>query len=71
MKIFFFYMMAKLNFQQPLLHSSVSHDPSEIIKCWFGGQETFIIIDFENNLAALFWGGGGGGAVTFSLFFHE
>ncbi len=25
-----------------------------------GGQETFIIIDFENNFAALFWGGGGG-----------
>ncbi len=24
-------MMAKLNFQQPLLQSSVSHDPSEII----------------------------------------
>ncbi len=27
--------MAKLNFQQPLLQSSVSHDPSEIKKhCW-------------------------------------
>ncbi len=30
--------MAKLNFQQTLLQSSVSHDPSEII------QESFLII---------------------------
>ncbi len=29
-------MVAKLNFQQPLLLSLVSHDPSEIIlRCWF------------------------------------
>jgi len=28
-----------------LLHSSMLHDPSEIIKlCWFGAQETFLII---------------------------
>ncbi len=27
--------MTKLNFQQPVLQSSVSHDPSEIIQqCW-------------------------------------
>ncbi len=39
--------MAKLNFQQPLLQSPVSHDPSEIILiCWLGSQETFIIIIF-------------------------
>ncbi len=43
---------AKLNFQQSLRQSSVSHDPSEIILiCWFGAKETFIIIIFyfENN----------------------
>ncbi len=35
---------AKLKFQQPLLQSSVSHDPSEIIlTCWFGAKETCII----------------------------
>ncbi len=29
----------------PLLQSSVSHDPSEIIIiCWFAAQETFLII---------------------------
>ncbi len=45
--------MAKLNIQQPLLQSSVSHDPSEIILiCWFGVQETFIMINAENNWAA-------------------
>ncbi len=33
--------MAKLNFQQPLLQSSVSHDPPEIILIrWFGAQVT-------------------------------
>ncbi len=37
--------MTKLNFQHPLLQSSVSRDPSEIILiCWFDAQETFIII---------------------------
>ncbi len=37
-------VMAKLNLQHHL-HSSVSHDPSEIILiCWFGAQETFHII---------------------------
>ncbi len=46
--------MEKLDFQQLLLHSSVSHDPSEIILiCWFGAQETFhIIINVENSCAA-------------------
>ncbi len=38
-------MMAKLNFQQPL----VSHDPSEIILiCWFAAKETFLIFAFKN-----------------------
>ncbi len=33
--------MTKLNFQQ----ASVSHDPSEIIlMCWFGAQETFLLL---------------------------
>ncbi len=32
-----------------LLQSSVSHDPSEIIlMCWFGAQETFLIIIVGN-----------------------
>jgi len=36
-----------------LLHSSVSHDPSEIILCWLVAQETFIIIiNVENRCAA-------------------
>ncbi len=41
---------AKLNFQQPILQSSVSHDPPEIILiCWFGAQETYLIlINIEN-----------------------
>ncbi len=47
--------MAKLNLQQLLLQSSVSHDPSEIIViCRFGAQETFpiiIIIIFKNSCA--------------------
>ncbi len=35
--------MAKLNVEQPLLKSSVSHDPSEIIvKSSFGAQEIFL-----------------------------
>ncbi len=38
-------VIAKLNFQQPLLKSPVSHDPSEIILiCWFGAQETLPVI---------------------------
>ncbi len=45
--------MEKLNFQQPLLQSSVSHDPSEIILIyWFAAQGTFlIIINVENSAA--------------------
>ncbi len=46
--------MTKQNFHQPLLQVSVSHDTSEIIlKCWFGAQETvIIIIEAENSCAA-------------------
>ncbi len=37
-------VMTRLNFQQPLLESSVLNDPSEIILiCWFGAQETSIL----------------------------
>ncbi len=44
-------MIAKLNSHQSLLQSSVSHDPSEIILiCWFGAQETFLIITNVENL---------------------
>ncbi len=52
------FLMAKLNLQQLLLQSSVSHDPSEIIViCRFGAQETFpiiiIIIIFKNSCATI------------------
>ncbi len=46
--------MVKLNFQQSLLQSSVSNNPSEMILiCWFGAQETFLIyisLGFFNKL---------------------
>ncbi len=36
---------AKAEFSASLIQSSVSHDPSEIILiCWFGAEETFLII---------------------------
>ncbi len=39
----------KLNFQQPILLSSVSHDPSEIILIsWFGAQAAFFIINVKH-----------------------
>ncbi len=41
-----------VNFQ-PLLQSSVLHDNSEIILiliCWFGAQETFLIIVNDNDI---------------------
>ncbi len=37
--------MAKLNFQQSLLQSSVPYDPSEMLLCCFDAQETFIIFN--------------------------
>ncbi len=37
--------MEKLHFQQPLLQSSVSHDPSEInLICSFSTQETVLLV---------------------------
>ncbi len=37
--------MAKLHFQQQLLQSSVSHDPSEIILIfWFSAQDIFLLV---------------------------
>ncbi len=47
-------VMEKLNFQQPLFQSTVSHDPSEIIiMCWIDAQEKFIImITAENSCVA-------------------
>ncbi len=45
--------MAQLNFQEPLLQSSVSLDRSENILIWFGAWETFLyIINIENNIFA-------------------
>ncbi len=45
--------MAKLNFLQPLLQSSVSQDSSEIILMLMGAKETFlIIINVEKSCAA-------------------
>jgi len=46
LKLKFIPVMAKLNY--------VSHDPSKIILiCWFGAQQTFlIIINAENDCAA-------------------
>ncbi len=46
--------MGKLNFQQSLLQSLVSHGPSEIILIsWFVAQETFnIIINVKISCAA-------------------
>ncbi len=41
---------AKLSFQQPLLQSSVSHDPSEIILIWYNSW--CLIFNVENNCAA-------------------
>ncbi len=36
-------VLAKVNFKQPLLHSLMSHNPSEIILiCWYSAQETFL-----------------------------
>ncbi len=53
-RVTFILVIAKLNFQQPLLQSSVSHDPSEIILIYcFGAQETFIIfINAESSSVA-------------------
>ncbi len=51
--------MAKLNFQQSLLQSSVARDLSEIILiCWFGAQEkNLIIFHVENSCIASYFSG--------------
>ncbi len=54
-KMLFIPVMAKLNFQQLLLQSSVSNDPSEIILiCWFGAEKTFLITNVEINVCLIF-----------------
>ncbi len=53
--MFFFFFDANLNFQQPLIKSSVSHDPSEIIlACRF--VLFIIIITVENSSVYYFCG---------------
>ncbi len=48
--------MAKLHFKQPLLQSSVSRDPLEIILiCWFGAQEAFLFIIYNIFMEADPW----------------
>ncbi len=46
-----YFCNASAEFSAPLLQSSVSHDPSEIILiCWIDAKETFlIIINAENR----------------------
>ncbi len=50
----FIHVITKLDFQQPFLQSSVSHDPSEnILICWSGAQEKcIIIINVANSCTA-------------------
>ncbi len=36
--------MTKLNVQQSLFQSSVSHDPSEIIQIWFGADGKNVLL---------------------------
>ncbi len=44
-------------FHKPLLQSSVSYDPSEIIlMCWLRAEETFLI-NFENGSTDEYFGG--------------
>ncbi len=51
--MYFISVMAMLNFQQPFLQSSVSHNPSEITLMVIGAQETFlIVISVDNSCAA-------------------
>ncbi len=46
--------MAKLNFQQQLFQSSVSHDSSEIILiCWFLTCFIIIVINVESCFASV------------------
>ncbi len=46
--------MEKLNFQQRLLLSSVSQDPSEIILiCLIGSQDTFLLLSMLKKVVVL------------------
>jgi len=48
-----FIFVVKAEFSASLLQSSVSHDPSQIIICWFAAQETYMtIMNVENCLPA-------------------
>ncbi len=48
-----YFLLNLFNFQKPLLQLSVSHNPSEIIMCWFDAQEKFcIIVNVEDSCAA-------------------
>ncbi len=42
---FFFSVMVKLNFQHPLLQSSISHDPSAVILIYCFGDETVLLLN--------------------------
>ncbi len=49
-------VISNLNFQLPLIQTSVSHDPSEVIQiCWYGDQETVLIIINANSCVALYF----------------
>ncbi len=55
--MYFIHVVAKLNFQQPVLQSSVSHDNSEIIvkkKCIIINIEN--VLDYYRNLGSLRYG---------------
>ncbi len=59
----------KLNFHQLLLQASISHDPSEIIlMCWFGAQETYLLLSMLKTvlLFNFLWK-----LIIFVLFFHS
>jgi len=48
--MYFIPVMVKPNFQAANNQSLVSHDPSEIILCWFDdARETFFIITVESS----------------------
>ncbi len=45
-------MMAKINFLQSLLQSSVSWSFGNYYKCWFGAEETFILLSMLQTVFA-------------------
>ncbi len=40
-------MIAKLSYKQPLLQTSVSCDPSEIVLIWWFAQETLLLLSIS------------------------